>query len=129
MNPRRLDWESLRDATLAVSGQLDTALGGRPVQLTRPPYSTRRTVYGFLDRQNFPGLFRNFDAANPDQHTPQRHTTTIPQQSLYLMNHPFMAEAARALAARARAVRCRDRRAPRRDPSSLPAGVSATAHE
>ena len=103
MNPRRLDWESLRDATLAVSGQLDTALGGRPVQLTRPPYSTRRTVYGFLDRQNFPGLFRNFDAANPDQHTPQRHTTTIPQQSLFLMNHPFMAEAARALAARAQA--------------------------
>ena len=26
-------------------------------------------------------------------------------------------------------VQCRDRRAPRRDPSSLPAGVSATAHE
>jgi hypothetical protein len=102
MNPRRLDWESLRDATLAVAGRLDTAMGCRPVQLIRPPYSTRRTVYGFIDRQNFPGLFRNFDAANPDQHTPQRHTTTIPQQSLFLMNHPFMAEAARALAERSR---------------------------
>ncbi len=100
MNPRRLDWESLRDSILAVGSRLDRALYGRPVQWTSQPISTRRTVYGFTDRQNFPGLFRNFDVANPDQHTPRRHTTTVPQQALFLMNHPFLSESAIALSAR-----------------------------
>src|SRR5262249_18465629 len=44
--------------------------------------------------------FRTFDLASPDAHTPKRHTTTVPQQALYLMNHPFTHEQARALAAR-----------------------------
>jgi hypothetical protein len=100
MNRRRLDWESLRDALLATSGRLDRTIGGRPVPLTAPPYSTRRTVYGYIDRRDLPGVFRVFNLASPDQHTPRRHDTTIPQQALFLMNHPFVIEQARALAAR-----------------------------
>jgi hypothetical protein len=100
MNRQRLEFEALRDSLLAVSGQLDTRRGGAPVDLTTAPFSTRRTVYGFVDRQNLPGLFRTFDFANPDTSTPQRYTTTVPQQALFLMNSPFVVEQARRLAGR-----------------------------
>jgi mono/diheme cytochrome c family protein len=67
----------------------------RPVDLTRTPFSTRRPVYGRVDRQNLPGRFRTFDFASPDATSPQRHTTTVPQQALFLMNSPFVIEQAR----------------------------------
>ncbi|SRR5579883_1266667 len=95
MNRRRLDFESMRDSLLCVAGRLDTAMGGRAVELTTTPFSTRRSVYGFIDRQNLPGLFRTFDFASPDTSTPQRFTTTVPQQALFLMNSPFVIEQAR----------------------------------
>jgi uncharacterized protein DUF1553 len=95
MNRRRLDFEAMRDSLLSVAGRLDTTMGGRAVELTTRPFSTRRTVYGFIDRQNLPGLFRTFDFASPDTHTPQRYTTTVPQQALFLMNSPFVIEQAR----------------------------------
>jgi hypothetical protein len=97
---QRLDFEELRDSLLAVSGLLDPAAGGPPVDITGASPSHRRTVYGFIDRQNLPGLFRTFDFASPDASCPQRFTTTVPQQALFMMNSPFVAEAARALAAR-----------------------------
>jgi mono/diheme cytochrome c family protein len=97
---RRLDWEALRDALLAVSGRLDRRLGGPAVDLLRPPFSGRRTLYGFIDRQNLPGVFRTFDFASPDTTSPQRHETTVPQQALYLLNNPFVLEQARQLAQR-----------------------------
>ncbi|MHB8974169.1 MAG: PSD1 and planctomycete cytochrome C domain-containing protein [Pirellulaceae bacterium] len=99
-NRRRLEFEALRDATLSVSGELDTTAGGRPVDLTRAPYSLRRTIYGYIDRQDLPGLFRVFDLASPDQSCPQRARTTVPQQALFLMNSPFVLERARHIAAR-----------------------------
>jgi mono/diheme cytochrome c family protein len=101
MNRRRLDFEAMRDSLLAVAGRLDTTMGGRAVELTTAPFSGRRSVYGFIDRQNLPGLFRTFDFASPDTSTPQRYTTTVPQQALFLMNSPFVIEQARHLAKRA----------------------------
>jgi mono/diheme cytochrome c family protein len=95
MNRRRLDFEAMRDSLLFVAGRLDTTMGGRAVELTTAPFSRRRTVYGFIDRQNLPGLFRTFDFASPDASTPQRYTTTVPQQALFLMNSPFVIEQAR----------------------------------
>jgi hypothetical protein len=86
---------------LAASGHLDRQMGGQPVDITKLPYPPRRSLYGFIDRQNLPGLFRTFDLASPDTSTPQRHSTTVPQQSLFLMNSPFAIEQARAFAARA----------------------------
>ncbi len=97
MNRRRLEFEALRDSLLAVAGQLDESFGGRAVDLTSVPFRARRSVYGFIDRQNLPGLFRTFDFANPDTTSPQRHITTVPQQALFLMNSPFVAEQARHL--------------------------------
>jgi hypothetical protein len=101
MNRRRLEFEPLRDSILAAAGRLDRRIGGLPVDITTAPYSTRRSVYGFIDRQNLPGLFRAFDLASPDSATPQRHETTVPQQALFLMNSPFAIEEARAFVARA----------------------------
>ena len=67
------------------------------MELTTEPFTTRRTVYGFVERQNLPGLFRTFDFASPDTTSPQRFSTTVPQQALYLMNSPFAMEQARHL--------------------------------
>jgi mono/diheme cytochrome c family protein len=100
MDRRRLELEALRDSLLAVSGRLDFAAGGPAVDIIKPLFTPRRTVYGFIDRQNLPGLFRTFDFASPDATSPQRHVTTVPQQALFLMNSPFVLEAARRLAAR-----------------------------
>ncbi len=100
MNRRRLEWEAARDSLLAVAGRLDTKMGGRPVELTGGKPSPRRAVYGFIDRQDLPGLFRVFDIASPDQSTPRRPQTTVPQQNLFLMNSPFVVEQAKALADR-----------------------------
>jgi hypothetical protein len=100
MNRQRLDFEAMRDGLLAVAGRLDPARGGAAVDLTRAPYTTRRSVYGFIDRQNLPGLFRTFDFASPDSSTAQRYTTTVPQQALFLMNSPFVVEQARHFVSR-----------------------------
>jgi hypothetical protein len=99
-NRQRLDFEALRDSLLWASGRLDLTVGGAAVEITAPPFTPRRSVYGFIDRQNLPGLFRTFDFASPDSSTPQRHTTTVPQQALFLMNGPFVVDQAKALAAR-----------------------------
>ncbi len=55
MNRQRLEFEAMRDAMLAVSGQLDLTMGGRPEELTKEPFSLRRAVYGYIDRQDLPG--------------------------------------------------------------------------
>jgi hypothetical protein len=100
MNRRRLDLESLRDSVLVAAGQLDKTMGGPSVKLTEQPFPTRRTVYGFIERQNLPSLFRTFDFASPDTHSPARPHTTVPQQALYLMNSPFAMQQANFLAER-----------------------------
>ena len=99
-NRQRLDFEQMRDAMLAASGELDASIGGKPAELLGA-WNKRRTIYGRVDRQFLPGTFRVFDFANPDIHVAQRHTTTVPQQALFLLNHAFVAERAKALAARA----------------------------
>jgi hypothetical protein len=43
-----------------------------------------------------------FDFPSPDQHAPMRYTTTVPQQALFLLNSPFLAEQAKYLIARAK---------------------------
>ena len=98
-NRQRLDFEALRDSLLCVAGALDPKMGGRPVEIAAQPSAKRRTVYGFIDRQNLPGLFRTFDFASPDTTSPQRFVTTVPQQALFMINSPFVVEQARALVA------------------------------
>ena len=97
-NRRRRDFESMRDTALAVCGQLDRTVGGSPSEIHLNSISPRRTLYAMIDRQNLPSLFRTFDFASPDAHTPKRFFTTVPQQALFLMNHPQIGVLARSIA-------------------------------
>ncbi|MSU57464.1 MAG: DUF1553 domain-containing protein [Pedosphaera sp.] len=99
-NRQRLDFEALRDTLLAVAGKLDLTVGGLPVDLIGEPFARRRAVYGLIERQNLPGLFRTFDFANPDVSSQARFTTTVPQQALFMLNSPFVIEQARSLVQR-----------------------------
>ncbi len=102
MNRLRLEYEPLRDSLLFAAGDLDPRPGGKGDDeiTTRPPFSHRRTVFCFIDRQNLPGLLRTFDFASPDATVGVRHATTTPPQALFLMNNAFVVEQAKAFAAR-----------------------------
>src|SRR5205823_13101969 len=100
MNRRRLELESMRDTLLALAGRLDTTMFGRALELTKAPFPQRPAVYEFIDRQDLPNFYRVFDIASTDQSSPRRPRTTVPQQSLFLMNSPFVVVQAQALAAR-----------------------------
>ncbi|MEY2726174.1 MAG: hypothetical protein RLZZ458_2041, partial [Planctomycetota bacterium] len=99
MNSHRLSFEEMRDSMLTASGQLDSTPVGRAQDLFKTPYPRHRTIYGLVDRQFLPGTLRIFDFANPDLHIPQRSETTVPQQALFLMNHPLVLEQVQKLAA------------------------------
>jgi hypothetical protein len=96
-NRRRLEFEPLHDAVLAVSGQLDLKAGGPSVRLFGG--NKRRAVYGYVDRLEFPSLLTTFDVPNPAGLTPERTVTTVAPQALFLMNGPFAREAAKRLIA------------------------------
>jgi len=98
-NRRRLDLEAMRDSMLAVAGRLDRTMHDRPVDVASDPRNRRRTVYGLVDRQSLPALFRAFDFASPDHTVERRPMTTVPQQALFAMNSPFVLEQAKAVAA------------------------------
>lgn len=93
---RRLDFEATRDSLLAVSGALDTKMGGPPLNVLNG-FIPRRTVYGFVNRMDLPGLMRAFDFPEPAATSPQRETTTIAPQALFFLNHDFVSECARRL--------------------------------
>jgi hypothetical protein len=95
---RRSDFESLRDSMLAVSGRLDSTVGGPSA---RDMDSPRRTLYLHIDRLQVPALLRNFDFPSPDATSSRRDQTTTPLQALWLMNHPFGIACAEALAKKA----------------------------
>ena len=118
-NMRRLDFEEVRDTLLFLSRSLDLSMGGPPFSLGalgpnmgKPKYfgadfsgmkinsPHRRTVYALIDRSGLPDVFNTFDFADPDMSTGERILTTVPQQALFMMNSPFVAEQVRNLLAR-----------------------------
>ena len=98
-NRRRLDLEQMRDTLLAVTGELDETMFGRPTVITDDA-NRRRTIYAFVERQNIPAMVQTFDFANADTSTPRRNLTTVPQQALFALNSPFLLARADALAKR-----------------------------
>ncbi|HEV2394209.1 MAG TPA: PSD1 and planctomycete cytochrome C domain-containing protein [Verrucomicrobiae bacterium] len=98
-NIRRLEFEALRDSLLAIGGDLDLTMYGRPVEIGKEPYSRRRTIYGRVDRANVADVLINFDFADPSMPNGRRHQTTVPQQALFLMNSPLVVEQAKHLVA------------------------------
>jgi len=102
MHPRRLDVEAWRDGLLTVTGELDRTVGGPPVENLSD--STRRTLYGAVsrngDRFASESFMRLFDFPLPRATNEGRKSSVVPQQSLFMLNSPFMIARARALAAR-----------------------------
>ena len=99
MPRRRLDLESMLDSMLAVSGELDLTLGGRPFDRQAQPGVLRRSVYAFVNRDIVSSLSSTFDGANPSSCTAKRPDTTVPQQTLFALNSEFIQDRAAALAA------------------------------
>jgi hypothetical protein len=96
---RALELEPFRDSLLAVSGRLDAAAFGKPVKLAdAASTSTRRTVYGFVDRKMLPALYRTFDFPSPAFTAGQRAQSTLAPRALILMNSPLVVDTARTLA-------------------------------
>lgn len=98
MPRRRMDLESMRDAMLVVSGELDAAFGGRPFDMNANPAIPRRSVYGFINRDIVSNLSSTFDGANPNACTIKRPDTTVPQQTLFALNSEFIQDRAIKLA-------------------------------
>ena len=105
MPKRRLEAEALRDTMLALSGRLDpTPPKGSPIEqggegniafrlrFMGDPSMTdmHRTVYLPIVRDQVPDVLTLFDFPDPSLLIGERPTTTIPAQSLYLMNNPFV---------------------------------------
>jgi len=108
-NLRRVESEILRDALLAVSGQLNAKTGGPPVAITAPAdgLSTvintptreqhRRSVYLF-HRRVYPLKFmETFDSPVMPINCRQRSHSTTVLQSLALLNSDFVLECSRQL--------------------------------
>lgn len=121
MNLRRVEAECLRDAVLAVSGRLDSAMGGPPIPLDanpdgfvtvsdkgQPPGSQwRRSMYLRALRGSHPSgkgfilsMLEVFDFPEIVINCTRRVNSTTPLQSLALINSKFMMEQARYFALR-----------------------------
>jgi hypothetical protein len=105
-NRRRLDAESIRDALLSISGQLQLEVGGPTIKPgTAADYAykhsdTRRSVYSPVLRNSLPDLFDAFDFADPSMVSGRRNASTVAPQALFMMNHPFVMEQAQSAAQR-----------------------------
>jgi len=116
--PQRLEAEAIRDAMLAVSGELDRTIGGRGYQDTRsyffkgtqfydpldqvgPPFN-RRTLYRAWPRGGRSPFLDTFDCPDPSTATPRRGSTTTPLQALALLNNAQVLHLAERLADRLR---------------------------
>ncbi len=116
MQPRRFDAECLRDAMLAVSGQLTATppvgsavarAGEGPVTgfsrrsaltAVNDPRNTHRSIYLPVIRDNLPESMGLFDGADPSLIVTSRKQTTVPSQGLFLLNNEFVMRAADAMA-------------------------------
>ncbi len=89
-NRKRLSVEAMRDSILTASESLEPELGGRPVKWSEPQADERRSIYGIVDRYRLEPMLATFDFPNPDLHSPNRYETSVPQQTLFLLNSPFV---------------------------------------
>ena len=99
-NLRRLDFESIRDSMILLTGKLNPTVGGQPANITDEPFSYRRSLYGYVDRSRLSDTLSQFDYGDPDQANSKRNSTIVPQQALYFMNNALSVEVARAVSAR-----------------------------
>jgi len=119
-SPRRLGAEQVRDAILAVSGQLEVkppvgsavALAGEGPSIPRrpgvdgaggainDPTNSHRSIYLPIVRDNLPEVLALFDAADPSLISSDRPQTTVASQGLFLLNNTLVIRAADLLTRR-----------------------------
>ncbi len=110
-NVRRLDAEAIRDAMLATADRLDRSMGGPYVPTTRDGAgevvvvsgnagANRRSLYLQQRRTQTLSLLGVFDAPSLVVNCVQRPVSTVPLQSLSLLNSPFLREQAEHFATR-----------------------------
>jgi hypothetical protein len=118
-NRRRLEAEPLRDAMLAVSGQLNVKAGGPsffpPASKealeglskkgaewgTSPPdEQRRRSIYMMTKRSLLSPLMTTFDSSDTTQPCSQRNVSIVAPQALALLNNEFVHAQSDALANR-----------------------------
>jgi hypothetical protein len=119
MAPRRLEAEPIRDAVLAVSGDLNLEVGGPSVRppipkavlatqsrpgngwkVSRPRDAARRSVYVFVKRTLPLPELELLDAPDASEPCPRRAVTTTAPQALTLLNGEFLHEQAEHFAGR-----------------------------
>ena len=113
--PRRLEAEPLRDAILAVCGNLDDRMGGPGFDLFEPntnyvkvynskkefgPADWRRMVYQSKPRMQLDDVFGSFDCPDAGQITPKRTSSITALQALNLLNSRFIVQQASLFATR-----------------------------
>jgi hypothetical protein len=116
----RVEGEVVRDLQLAISGLLDSTVGGRPVMPPAPDYlfqkpasyapfpwhvesdsqQYRRAVYVFRRRSTPYPFLATFDVPNGESGCVRRSRSNTPLQALMTLNETTSMEAAAALAAR-----------------------------
>jgi len=107
----RLEAEAVRDAVLAVSGQLDRTMGGTLLKIKERDYvtstansdpvdyrSNRRSLYLPVVRSALYDVFTAFDFGDPTVMNGDRPTTTVAPQALFMMNSALVLEHTRAMA-------------------------------
>jgi Protein of unknown function (DUF1553)/Protein of unknown function (DUF1549)/Planctomycete cytochrome C len=116
MPRRRLEAEAIRDTMLWLGEGLDLApspgssvqrggegsmsFGFSRISPGGSGTDYHRTVYQGIVRDNIPESLSLFDFPDPSLIIGQRPTTTVPAQSLYLLNNPFVIRQAEAWAGR-----------------------------
>jgi hypothetical protein len=113
--PHRLEAEALRDAIVAVAGNLNLKMGGPGFDLFEPnnnyvkvyhsrtnfgPEEWRRMIYQAKPRMQLDNTFGAFDCPDAGQIAPRRTSSTTPLQALNLLNSPFVLQQARLFGAR-----------------------------
>jgi hypothetical protein len=147
-NLRRREAESLRDAMLFASGELDERIGGPGFRPTLSPDALeglsrkaaawqpspeneqrRRSLYMFSQRSLIAPFLTTFDFCDTTQPCEARQTSTVAPQALTLLNNPFVHARSEALARRVLGISAGEARAQIETAWRLALGRSPTEEE
>jgi hypothetical protein len=97
MNSRRMEAEVVRDSLLAITGQLDLARGGPPLDEKLGQTVRRRSIYFRFNTEYQMAFLKQFDLPSPSE-CYERRESVVPQQALSLYNSALALSQSRLLA-------------------------------
>ncbi len=115
--PKRLQGEAIRDALLAVSGELNPEMFGQPIPVHLTDFMTgrgrpgkqgpldggkRRSIYTAVRRNFLPPFMLAFDTPVPFSSMGRRTVSNVPAQALIMLNHPLVRQLSTKWAERSR---------------------------